>query len=170
MFLRLDNFKWLDFKFSDFWLWLLKYDVEILSEFIADIVIFSLELVLSLYIICISLEVYTVWGISFPWITQFLSMISFSILNILKPVELKALMNNCYDLIPHRYFLLIFFCEWVIFSCFFASFLNLLWETGHFECYNKITLEIISFFILRACFAWFLWVLVICLELFYLFL
>ena len=55
------------FKFSDFQLWLLKSDVEILSEFISGIVIFNLESVWSLFITCISLEVYTVWGISFPW-------------------------------------------------------------------------------------------------------
>ena len=60
-------FKWLLFKFSDFQLWLLKSDVEILSEFISSIVIFNLELVWSLFITCISLEVYTLSGISVPW-------------------------------------------------------------------------------------------------------
>ena len=67
LFLRLDNFKWHVFNFSDFQRWLLKSDVEILSEFISGIVIFNLEVVWSLFITCISLEVYTVWGISFPW-------------------------------------------------------------------------------------------------------
>ena len=47
MFLRLDHFKLLVFKFSDFQLWLLKSDLEILSEFISNIVIFNLELVWS---------------------------------------------------------------------------------------------------------------------------
>ena len=102
MFLRLGNFKWLVFKFSDFQLWLFKADVEILSEFISDIVIFNLELVWSLFIICISLEVYTVWGISFSWSYTILSIISFTILSIFKAVELKALLSNFYDLIPHR--------------------------------------------------------------------
>ena len=45
-----------------------------------------------------------------------------------------------------------------------------LWKTEHFEFYNKVTLEIIIFLVLRVCFGSFLWVLVICLVLFYLFL